>query len=434
MTEKINIDNHLLDRRLAGIKLVSIFLGVMASLGLISSILLPSWNNDLLNKLTTLVFLFVTFFFVATLSFINKRNYQYFAWSSLLVALAFYFCIGAFDSIDYKEVLRVSGGDGIPGQRLLFEFAAPSFLVVISAMYFRVSFVVISSGAYFSAILWDIYPTINNEKTYFTKDINLLATDIYAMNQPIFVLNMQTYIFTCTACFALVLLLSRLTNDVAKMERTNAQLGRYFSPLIREEIEKLDLDINQRLEKTQMVGILFTDIVGFTKLSEKLEPTEVLELLSEYQERMVAPIFKNQGTVDKFIGDAVMATFGTPVTRGNDAQNAISCARDMQISMREWEKERTELGQPIIKHRIGIHYGRCVVGNIGSKDRMEFAVIGDTVNVASRICDACKEVDAQILISENVKNQSNEELQSEEISDFSIRGREEKMKLHKIIL
>ena len=434
MTDKININNHLLDRRLAGIKLVSIFLGVMASLGLISSILLPSWNNDLLNKLTTLVFLFVTFFFVASLSFINKRNYQYFAWSSLLVALAFFFCLRAFNSMDYNEVLRASGGDGIPAQRLLFEFAVPSFLVVISAMYFRVSFVVISSGAYFSAILWDIYPIISNERTYFTKDIKLLATDIYAMNQPMFVLNMQTYIFTCAACFALVLLLSRLTNDVAKMERTNAQLGRYFSPLIREEIEKLDLDINQRPEKTQMVGILFTDIVGFTKLSEKLEPTEVLELLSEYQERMVAPIFKNQGTVDKFIGDAVMATFGTPVTRGNDAQNAISCARDMQISMREWEKERTELGQPLIKHRIGIHYGRCVVGNIGSKDRMEFAVIGDTVNVASRICDACKEVDAQILISESVKNQSNEELQSEEINDFSIRGREEKMKLHKIVL
>ena len=254
------------------------------------------------------------------------------------------------------------------------------------------------------------------------------------MNEPMFVVNMQIYVFTCTACFALVLLLSRLTNDVAKMERTNTQLGRYFSPLIREEIEKLDLDINQRSEKRQMVSILFTDIVGFTKLSEKLEPTEVLELLSEYQERMVAAIFKNQGTVDKFIGDAVMATFGTPVTRGNDAQNAISCAREMQISMREWAKLRTELGKPIIKHRIGIHYGRCVVGNIGSKDRMEFAVIGDTVNVASRICDACKEVDAQILISENVKNQSNEELQTEEISDFKIRGREETMKLHKIVL
>lgn len=76
----------------------------------------------------------------------------------------------------------------------------------------------------------------------------------------------------------------------------------------------------------------------------------------------------------------------------------------MQISVREWEKERTEQRQPIIKHRIGIHYGRCVVGNIGSKDRMECAVIEDTVNVAGRICDACKEVDAQILICENVKN------------------------------
>ena len=110
------------------------------------------------------------------------------------------------------------------------------------------------------------------------------------------------------------------------MERTNAQLGRYFSPFTREKIEKLDLEINQRPEKTQMVSILFTDIVGFTKLSVKLEPTAVLELLFEYQERMVASIFKNQGTVDVFIGEAVMATFGTPVMRGNDAQNAISCA------------------------------------------------------------------------------------------------------------
>lgn len=434
MTDRTHIDGHLLDRRLAGIKLVSVFLGVMASLGLISSILLPLFTYDMLNKLNSLVFLFVTFFFVATFSLTNKKNYEYFAWSSLLVAIAFYFCIITFNTINYDGFLRSSGSDGIPGQSILFGFALPSFLVVISAMYFRVSFVLISSSVYLLSILWEILPTIRDEKTYFTKDLGLLGSDIYAMNEPMFVVNMQIYVFTCTACFALVLLLSRLTNDVAKMERTNTQLGRYFSPLIREEIEKLDLDINQRSEKTQMVSILFTDIVGFTKLSEKLEPTEVLELLSEYQERMVAAIFKNQGTVDKFIGDAVMATFGTPVTRGNDAQNAISCAREMQISMREWAKLRTELGKPIIKHRIGIHYGRCVVGNIGSKDRMEFAVIGDTVNVASRICDACKEVDAQILISENVKNQSNEELQTEEISDFKIRGREETMKLHKIVL
>ena len=90
-----------------------------------------------------------------------------------------------------------------------------------------------------------------------------------------------------------------------------------------------------------MIGIIFTDIIGFTKISEKLDPAEVLELLSEYQKKMTDAIFKNQGTVDKFIGDAAMATFGTPISRGNDAQNALNCARDMQISMREWEKERS---------------------------------------------------------------------------------------------
>ena len=229
-------------------------------------------------------------------------------------------------------------------------------------------------------------------------------------------------------------MLSRLTKDVALFERTNLQLGRYFSPKIREEIERLDFDINERPKETQMVAVLFTDLVGFTKLSENLEPSEALELLSAYQKRMVGPIFKNQGTVDKFIGDAVMATFGTPVSRGNDAQNALSCARDMQIAMREWEKERSEKDLPTIKHRIGIHYGRCVVGNIGSEERMEFAVIGDTVNVAARICDACKDTGAQTLISEAVKEKLDEEITTDLVADFEIRGRQERMDLHKVVI
>ena len=149
---------------------------------------------------------------------------------------------------------------------------------------------------------------------------------------------------------------------------------------------------------------------------------------------MTEAIFKNNGTVDKFIGDAVMATFGTPISRGNDAQNALNCARDMQILMREWEKERSKDHKNIIKHRIGIHYGRCVVGNIGGDERMEFTVIGDTVNVASRICDACKENNAEILITDNLKNQLNEEIETEIIQNFKIRGRDELINLHKIKL
>ena len=102
---------------------------------------------------------------------------------------------------------------------------------------------------------------------------------------------------------------------------------------------------------------MFTDIDGFTELSETLSSKEIIELLSDYQDRMIRPIFKNSGTVDKFIGDSVMATFGTPVSQGNDAQNAFNCAREMQIAMRQWTKERKDNNQPTITHRIGISYG-----------------------------------------------------------------------------
>ena len=147
---------------------------------------------------------------------------------------------------------------------------------------------------------------------------------------------------------------------------------------------------------------------------------------------MIKPIFKNSGTVDKFIGDSVMATFGTPISQGNDAQNAFDCAREMQIAMRQWAKERKDKNLAEITHRIGIHFGNSVVGNIGNEDRKEFTVIGDVVNVANRVCDICKELNAEILITETLKNRLNEEINSEVIKEHPIRGREDKITLYKI--
>ena len=200
----------------------------------------------------------------------------------------------------------------------------------------------------------------------------------------------------------MVYISDKLFNDVIKFEKSTAQFSKYFSPAIREKIQDQNFDILSN-KNDQMVAVLFTDIVGFTGISEKLEPNEVIKLLSEYQDRMIKPIFQNAGTVDKFIGDAVMATFGTPVSQGNDAQNAFNCARDMQISMRQWAKERSELKLPIIKHRIGIHFGNCIVGNVGNDELTEFTVIGDVVNVASRVCEANKDLDSEFLITESLK-------------------------------
>ena len=226
--------------------------------------------------------------------------------------------------------------------------------------------------------------------------------------------------------------MERSLKEATEQEKSNNLLGRYFSPEVREEIENSNFSIDGAANKEQNIAVLFTDITDFTKLSEDLEPKEVLELLSEYQTKMVAAVFKNGGTVDKFIGDIVMATFGTPISRGNDAQNALNCIRQMQIAMREWEKERSEKELSIIKHRIGVHFGPCFVGNVGSQDRVEFTVIGDTVNVASRICEACKQVDSSVLISEEVKLKLSENLPTEEVKDFEVRERDEKITLHKL--
>jgi len=106
----------------------------------------------------------------------------------------------------------------------------------------------------------------------------------------------------------------------------------------------------------------------------------------------------------------------------------------MQISMREWEKQRSDKGMPAIKHRIGVHYGSCFVGNVGSEDRVEFTVIGDTVNVASRICEACKDVKSDVLISDQVKLRLSENLPTEEVKNFEVRGRNKKITLHKLVV
>ena len=430
----MDVSNQVLIRRIAGLRLVSIFLGAMGVLALVSSVFLPTYDFDLLNKLSTLINLFLAIYFATTYLLVNERNYEVFAWVTLAVGFSLYLLTVTFINIDTKSFFDRLESDIYPPDNLIRLFFLPTFLVLISAMFLRVAFVIISSVVYLIGIITSAVPIISLEKTYLTKDLFVISTDSYALNQNLLIVSSQIYVFTCIACLALVMLLSRLTKDASLYERANSQLGRYFSPEIRQEIEKVDFDFNKKPQKTQMVAILFTDIVGFTKLSETLEPAEALELLSDYQKRMIPSIFKNQGTVDKFIGDAVMATFGTPVSRGNDAQNAMSCARDMQIAMREWEKERVDRNLPIITHRIGIHYGRCVVGNVGSQERMEFAVIGDTVNVAARICEACKDTEAQTLISEALLEKLDEELPTEKVQGFEIRGRQKSMDLHKVTL
>lgn len=134
------------------------------------------------------------------------------------------------------------------------------------------------------------------------------------------------------------------------------------------------------------VTILNSDIRGFTKLTENMEPDDIVEMLNEYFAVMVPIIFAHQGTVDKFIGDAILAVFGSPEPDDKQHEHAVRAAMEMQTAVAKVNERRLARGVPCAKPGVGIHCGEVVHGFVGTSDRMEFTVIGDAVNKASRYC------------------------------------------------
>jgi adenylate cyclase len=203
-----------------------------------------------------------------------------------------------------------------------------------------------------------------------------------------------------TSATAMAAHLARQTiRQAARLQRTTDQLSRYFSPDIAAGIRDGGEAFMQPGGREQEVVVLFSDLAGFTRLCVGLSASQALMLLSEYQERMVAEIFRAGGTLDKFIGDGIMATFGTPVPADDAADRAVQAARGMNTALAALNAERGQRGLPLLSQRIGIHAGLVAVGNVGTAQRLEFTVIGDAVNVASRIEGACKTVGRTAMIS-----------------------------------
>ena len=334
---------------------------------------------------------------------------------------------------DIMGFLERSGGESlIAGRAAEHTFSTFYALILLGVFLVRLRAVL----AWFALCLvfpaQAVFAIAINPKVYFTNDHLILAADGNAINSGMFQQNLVIAILLAACLYSLTLFYRWALKSSVELEKSKENYRRYFSPEIRDEIENSDLVIGQDGSRVTDVAVLFTDIVGFTKLSEKMDPQDVLDLLSEYQTLMVDAIFQHKGTVDKFIGDAVMANFGTPRSHGNDAQNAFDCGVLMNHKLAEWNKVRVEEGLSEIQHRIGIHYGKCVVGNMGSEQRLEFAVIGDAVNVASRICDACKNFDTNFLISADVANRITCDVPSEDAPNVGMRGREGKIDLVKI--
>ena len=166
-------------------------------------------------------------------------------------------------------------------------------------------------------------------------------------------------------------------------ERARNNLSRYFSPNVVEFLAAQDVPLGAVRRET--VAVMFADIVGFTRTAEIMAPEDVLALLRDFHARMTAEIFASGGTVDKYIGDGIVAVFGVPAAGSHDAANALKCARMMLDTLERWNDERKQTGAARLDIGIGLNYGPAVLGDVGSQYSMSFTVIGDTVNTAARL-------------------------------------------------
>lgn len=192
----------------------------------------------------------------------------------------------------------------------------------------------------------------------------------------------------------------RLVSEQVHAARERSNLARYFPPNIVEEIAGHDSVLGT--VRTQKVVVMFVDMVGFTRVAETVTPEELIEMLRAFHRRIEAAIFDHHGTLDKYLGDGVMATFGTPEPDPADATNAIRCARRIFDLVDEWNERRRGAGFPVVKLSVGMHYGEVVVGDVGTKRRLEFAVIGDTVNVASRLEESTRAIGCKMVVSDDL--------------------------------
>ena len=200
----------------------------------------------------------------------------------------------------------------------------------------------------------------------------------------------------------------------AGIERERTNLARYFSPNVVEQLSKNDEPLKQ--VRTQNVAVLFVDIVGFTAYADGRSPTEVIGTLRLFHERMEREVFGHEGTLDKYLGDGLMATFGTPFASNSDAGNALRCAQAMIGSIDELNFERKNRDEPPIQISLGLHYGLVVLGDIGL-NRLEFAVIGTTVNTASRLESLTREFGCAIVASNDLVQRARTEAGSSD-ADF----------------
>nr|BFD67835.1 hypothetical protein HAGR004_28570 [Bdellovibrio sp. HAGR004] len=221
----------------------------------------------------------------------------------------------------------------------------------------------------------------------------------------------------------------QMTEGLKERDKVKSLFSKFHGSSVAEDLINKDIGVGGQ---TKEVVVFFSDIRGFTAFSEKRSPEEVVEMLNEYFGVMVKIINSHGGVVDKFIGDAIMAVWGAPKSSDRDAHQAVRACLEMRRALEQLNERRIARNHPPINIGMGLHAGKAISGTIGSDERMEYTVIGNTVNTASRIEASTKAFGADLLISDTVIEKIGEDFKTELAGAAEVKGRSEALKMFKV--
>lgn len=278
------------------------------------------------------------------------------------------------------------------------------FVLALTTLYFS-PWLVLWAGA-FSTLVWSAgfwWIASLPESIVAIPDGITIEEEVALINHPDFV-NVEVWsqdllvlAITTLALAVVVWRTRRLLSRQITVARERANLARHFPPTMVDELASHDQPLAE--VRRQDIAVMFVDVVGFTSLSERLGAEGTIALLRELHGRLEQTVFEHGGTLDKFLGDGVMATFGTPHPGERDAAQALEAALAVVQLAEDWNQVRASMKQDPVTLSVGVHFGEVVLGDVGSAWRLEYAVIGDTVNVASRLEELSRALGASVVVS-----------------------------------
>jgi len=292
----------------------------------------------------------------------------------------------------------------------------------------------ISTGVtvYFALIILLSGMLLERRQLYLTLVLALVLLGCLQIEAGVYASNMAFAAVGLMATFGVAIATGNrtvaLVTAVSDEQRRRERLGRYFSPQVAARL--LDRHKDAGRGEIREVTVLFGDLRDFTAIGESMPGPSVVTLLNSVHEAMVEAIFANGGTLDKYMGDGIMAYFGAPMDQPDHAACALRCAAAMQTALGRLNERRALAGTPPLRMGIGVHSGGVVLGDIGAARRREYTVIGHTVNIAARLEQMTKETGVPVLISAETALRAGATSLLREVDTIAIRGQVEPMKVY----